>query len=205
MKNPLSILKSSFHDIRCCDETVTTNIQTGVTTAWRALVSSLSCLLTNGANTGYVHCQTLEQFDTATNQPTGVYKPNTPSDPDHVADYLDTNMCAISQEQPTTALLYAANNCSGILGIELTNETTLEVINLDVNPSQSITQTIPVGLYKIIMHCSQTQPASPGPALHVLQIVNSVTKVLATEALQQYDHVTTNININVHPTTQDLS
>lgn len=208
MKNPLSLIKSTFHDIRCCDENsgTQTDPQTGISTSWRAFVSSLTCLLdSNGKNTGYVHCQTLEEYDIANNQPTGVTSPNIPSHAGYIPDYLDTSMCAIAQEQPQTAILYASNNCTGILVVEMVNEATQEAINFDVNPNQSLTKIIPVGVYKIIMHCSQQQPAPPAPALHVLQTVNSITRVLQTEALYTFEHIPTGINITCRPTTQAIS
>jgi len=132
MKKPLSLVKSSLHDIRCCDETPVTVVD-GVTLGWRAQSQSLTCVLNNAdTNTGYVHVETLEQYNVATGQPTGVTKPNSISDPDYIADYPDTTMCAISQPQPSYG--YATINnyvtCKGYVEIVSIENTSFIVPNI---------------------------------------------------------------------------
>jgi hypothetical protein len=94
MKKVLSLIKSSLHDYRCCDETVTTPVD-GVVLLWRALQSSLTCVLDgNNKNTGYVHVVTLQQYNSATGITNGVTKVNSPGDPNYIPDYLDNSFCA---------------------------------------------------------------------------------------------------------------
>lgn len=88
MKNLLYIIKSSFYDYEG---------GAPATTAWRLLFSSLACVLDgSGNNTGVVHGTTLEEFTIATGVATGVTKANTPTDPNHIADYSDITMCPIT-------------------------------------------------------------------------------------------------------------
>lgn len=199
MRTCLSLIKSSLHDIRCCDETKSNSL------AWRAAVSSLTCVLNNGSNTGYVNVGLLEEYDTATNLPTGQTKLNVPSDLSYIPDYLDSSMCPIQQQQPQTALLYASNSCSGILVLQLTHKDTGDAYNFDIAPGTSTTENIPVGHYDILSHCSQQQPASPAPALNVMIIVNGETKVLATEAVHTFFNKASNLNISCKPTTQPIA
>jgi hypothetical protein len=201
MKNPLSLIKSTFHDIRCCDEVVKS--VDGVTLAWRALVSSVSCVLdAQGGKTGYATVATLEEYDTSTSAPTGKQKVNSPSDGNYIPDYIDHDNCSVTVE-PTTAIAYNFNGCSGHLAVQLILESDRSVVfNYDVNPSASLNKTVPPGLYEITLFCPQDQPPGPAPALHVAMTVNSKFSVVATEALQLFHHIQTPINISVRPTTQ---
>lgn len=87
-------ITTSLGGIRCCDGEVT-QVDPANPTAWRSLVSSITCVLDGGGNkTGYANVATLQQYYTNTGLPTGTTKSNTPSDPDYQVDYLDTTMCA---------------------------------------------------------------------------------------------------------------
>jgi hypothetical protein len=101
----LSLIKSSLHDIRCCDESATTTMVGGVTitTAWRALASSITCVVApSDLNTGFANVATLEEFNTVTGLPTGNTKPNSPSDPNFIPDYISSS-CPVQQTGGSTS------------------------------------------------------------------------------------------------------
>ncbi|HVW94938.1 MAG TPA: hypothetical protein VHA56_03135 [Mucilaginibacter sp.] len=193
-----SVLKSSFHDPRCCDEGQTE-------TAWRALVSSLFCRRDgSGVITGFAGVGTLEQYNVATGEPTGVTKANNPSDPDYIPDYYNTGMCPLPVPEGDPApvgnsVVYAFNGCTGILVIQLNNIVTGDVIDIDVPGSGNITQSIPDGSYAVTMHVSQTG------GLHVQMIANGTTKVVASDDNADMEIQDTAININVRPTNADIT
>lgn len=59
--------------------------------AWRA--TSSSCVLENGASTGYLEWMTLEEYDTYSGVATGLTKPNVLGDPDYVAPAVNHSEC----------------------------------------------------------------------------------------------------------------
>ncbi len=89
-------IKSSFSDLRCCDDDViiTDPVTPGVVYAWRAVSTSITCVLDDGdRRTGYAHVGTLEKYDTSTGIATGDTKSNLIGDSDYIADYIDLDLC----------------------------------------------------------------------------------------------------------------
>lgn len=116
-------IKSSFADLCCGDTGQTTQPNPDpqpVLKGWRALSYSRSCVQINGLNTGYVHVVNLEEYYLATGLPTGEIKNNVPSDPDYIPDYIDTNLCAVAQPEPTvTYELSVANHSDGVVNVHM--------------------------------------------------------------------------------------
>lgn len=61
--------------------------------AWRAKVSSGSCVLVDGATTGFLAYTTLEQYNTLNGEATGVEKPNTEGQADYVEPVYSPEAC----------------------------------------------------------------------------------------------------------------
>ncbi len=188
-------IKSSLIDPRCCDNDPVPSDT--VTTGWRALISSITCVLDNGRNTGYVNVHTLEQYTLSNGQPTGLTKLNTPSDPDYIGNYINISMCPTANQGIPLAELFAFNGCSGVLNINLVNQADNNILyNLTVDPSQTLSFQLIAGNYDVNMHCSQSTP----DVLHVLQTCNGVTKIAASDQTAGFTPVATPVNISVRPT-----
>jgi hypothetical protein len=186
----LSLIKSSFHDIRCCDESISTG------TSWRAVASSLVCALgTDGFNNGYVHVIELEEFTNSTGVLTGLTKPNLSSDPNFIADYLSLSTCALRGDGGITAgTLFARNYNSGILIITLSGIGGLPNYEFDCDPGASITQAITAGSYDIVLHVGQTG------GLRVRMNVNDQSALVNTDENHLFAACATPINITTNPT-----
>src|ERR1700744_1552994 len=64
---------------------------------------------------GYKKYQILVQYDACTNQPTGIVKPNLPTDPDYVAPVYDPVMCPPETTTTSTTTTLALINVDVIL------------------------------------------------------------------------------------------
>lgn len=73
------------------------------------------CVLEEGARTGFQGWNTLRQYDTLNQVPTGITKPNSPSDPDYVAPVYNTGACS-PQEQ---FLLFSTASTSASMSFEV--------------------------------------------------------------------------------------
>ncbi|MEB0278961.1 hypothetical protein [Mucilaginibacter sp. 10B2] len=189
-----SLIKSSLHDIRCCDEIVT--VVDGVSTAWRALPSSVSCVQVDDVNTGYAHVLTLEQYNSATSVATGLTKANLPSDPDYIADYVSTFSCPLPIP---TGNLYAINNSNLDMSLNFFKVGTADYNHRDITPNHSVSVDLPFGTYDVTILCNVVQPPS-GPTLHMQCNINGVTKIINNGSTFHFSSVTLPIDINVHPT-----
>lgn len=140
-------IKSSFSDLRCCDETTSTIVDPGdpsVTYAWRALASSLTCVLDgSGNNTGYAHYATLEKYNTSTGVATGDTKANNVSDADYVSDHIDTNTC------PVTGTITAHNGTSNSHTIIHLSSIDGLTVDIDLYPGQTKTLNIANRLWTV--------------------------------------------------------
>ena len=184
-----SYIKSSLHDIRCCDETATT-----VTTGWRALASSVTCVQgSNDLNTGYATVATLEEYNLSTGLATGNTKPNSPSDPNYVPDYISSN-CPI-QTPPhnggasgTTINCYAP--CKGtveIIGLHGTD------VLVSYVPNSHNSVSIGSGAYQCTVTNHDVASSAPVPCVIV------VNGIIAANA----DGTPTAVNANA-PFTLDI-
>lgn len=81
-----------------CIDIVEPPVQLG----WRYKATPYTCVLDEyGLQTGYKAYDTLEQYNLVTNEPTGVEKPNVPSDPDYVGAVYDPTDCVPVPPDPT--------------------------------------------------------------------------------------------------------
>jgi hypothetical protein len=192
MKNPLSLIKSSFHDIRCCDEgkTTQTNPETGDVAAWRALSSSVSCVLDgNGTRTGYAHVQTLEQYSVLDNGATGVTKLNTPSDVNYIPDYPDSINCSVVV---ATNIVELFSSSGGLNSVHLTKGTDVYDLVNDLDYSK---RTVNPGSYDLLI--TVYAPAD-NPDQELFLSVNGLPFEMVTPGNTiLYENMPTPIRINV--------
>jgi len=184
MKNIRYLIKSSFYDHEDDGGTV-------ATTAWRLLTSSLSCVLDgDGHNTGMVHGATLEEFTIATGVATGPTKPNTPSDPDHIADYVDSTMCPPYAPPPSnTAELFT--NRGAPCNATLVNGD--GVHSYDMNGvTDDLTIPIAAGTYSVSV--TPNLPGSPNAIINC----NGVIVTIPAGSTHTFTGVVANISITVN-------
>ncbi|MEB0260752.1 hypothetical protein [Mucilaginibacter sp. 10I4] len=169
----------------------------GAVTSWRGQVPLDPCVKVDGANNGYIHIITLEQFAIDTGIVTGITKPNVPSDINYIPDYVSTNTCPLPV---VTGTLYARNNTNRPMVVSFFIEGTTDYQNRDVNSSASISENLPPGLYDVTIRAEFTPPVN-GPTLHMQCNINGVTKITNNGSLFHFENVTVPIDISVMPTT----
>jgi hypothetical protein len=104
-------IMSSFGELPFIDDTpVTPPVNP---TGWRALTTAVSCITNGGVNTGYVHVDTLEEYYLINSAPTGNTKPNVPSDPNYIADYINSTLCAVGIPETPAAELNISSSLDG--------------------------------------------------------------------------------------------
>lgn len=151
MKKALSLIKSSFHDIRCCDEQ-TPVVVTPDTKAWRPQTASITCVLDSiGNNTGYAHLGLFEEYTVSTGVSTGNTKPNLPSDPNYVPDWPDAAMCA-KPVQSYFSFLNNSNLNGDLILKNLDGSTNAEWF---VSRVFTTTKQLPAGNYSFSLSCWQ--------------------------------------------------
>ena len=153
-----TVLKSSFADP--FGGSIVINAggtqSTATNLLWRAVQASLTCVLDlNNLNTGYVHVTTLEQYDGLTGVATGVTKSNTPSDPDYIADYIDTARCPAPSTPANNVTILVNANSTHYYDVYLTgangNGTVYVLYNLGANNQATYpnTMNVPVDIYQV--------------------------------------------------------
>jgi hypothetical protein len=191
MKKILSLVTSSLHDLRCCDESVTLPL------GWRALTSSITCLLDgSGHNTGFAHVATLEQFTIATGLPNGETKPNSPSDPNYIANYSDISLCPIPTvevpDPPATAIIEVHNNTpDSHVTVHITSIGGVEY-NLEVYPHGTGTLSILNSVYNVNV-------VSTGGTTQNATICNGNTIPLNQDEHHDFGAVSVPILVTVQP------
>ncbi|WP_354430525.1 MULTISPECIES: hypothetical protein [unclassified Mucilaginibacter] len=162
--------------------------------SWRGIIPADPCVKVGDANTGYIHIITLEKLINGVAN--GDTKPNAPSDPNYIPDYLSTFTCPLPVP---TGSLYARNNTNRSMTVQFFKEGTTNYQNRDVNASSSITESLSSGLYDVTVRAEFTPPSN-GPTLHMQCNINGITQITNNGSLFHFQHVTLPIDISVMPT-----
>jgi hypothetical protein len=161
---------SSLGGVRCCDDTVL-QADPANPVGWRALVSSITCVLDGGGNrTGYANVATLQQYYLNNSLPTGTTKPNTIGDANYIPNYIDTSLCEVGTPPVEDTGLITFENyvtCKGILDI-----TGPDIANRPFVPHTSWTESFVPGVYDF--HITTYDPSDSTVPVPCTIVVNGL-------------------------------